>query len=239
MTPWDLHETYRLVQRVFGRDQEKLTRESARSVTDRRDFSSYHFAEAMRLSKAFERKHLGDTRTILEIHAQGAEKKERAFQVFMVRAGAHSLAAVQSLHAIPDIFAHAIYFAAGQNLQPHALDDSKVAVQSVVSCLKKDSRFTPLSAALKSIQSGHGWQHLAAVSNISKHRSVVRAAYNEDWTGARATLRELHVSAFDRNGKSYPAVSLRELLEPEYERIMRTVITVGNELNACLRSAAT
>lgn len=238
MNPWDLLETYRLVQRVFGHDQEKLTRESARSVTDRREFSSYHFAEAMRLSKAFERKHLSDTRTILEIHAQGAEKKERAFQVFMVRAGAHSLAAVQSLHAIPDIFAHAIYFAAGQSLQPYALDDSKVTVQSVVSCLKRDSRFAPLSAALQSIHSGHGWQHLAAVSNMSKHRSVVRAAYNEDWTGARATLRELHVSAFDRNGKGYPAVSLRELLEPEYERIMRTVITVGNELNACLRSAA-
>ena len=239
MTPWDLHETYRLVQRVFGREQEILTRESARSVTDRQAFSSYHFAEAMRLSKAFERKHLGDTKTMLEIHAQGAEKKEQAFQVFMVRAGAHSLAAVQSLHAIPDIFAHAIYYAAGQNLQPYALDDSKVAVQSVALCLKRDSRFAPLSTALKSIQSGSGWQHLAAVSNMSKHRSVVRAAYNEDWTGTRPALRELQVSAFVRNGKSYSAVALRELLEPEYERIMRTVITVGNELNVCLRSAAT
>lgn len=239
MTPWDLHETYRLVQRLFGREQEILTRDSARSVTDRQAFSSYHFAEAMRLSKAFERKHLGDTKTMLEIHAQGAEKKEQAFQVFMVRAGAHSLAAVQSLHAIPDIFAHAIYYAAGQNLQPYALDDSKVAVQSVALCLKRDSRFAPLSTALKSIQSGSGWQHLAAVSNMSKHRSVVRAAYNEDWTGTRPALRELQVSAFVRNGKSYSAVALRELLEPEYERIMRTVITVGNELNVCLRSAAT
>ncbi|WP_152387878.1 hypothetical protein [Azotobacter salinestris] len=170
MTPWDLHETYRLVQRVFGRDQEKLTRESARSVTDRQAFSSYHFAEAMRLSKDFERKHLGgNTRTILEIHVQGAEKKERAFQVFMVQAGAHSLAAVQSLHAIPDIFAHAIYFAAGQNLQSYALDDSKVAVQSVVSCLKKDSQFARLSSALHSMQSGPGWQHLAAVSSVVNH----------------------------------------------------------------------
>ena len=239
MTPWDLDETYRLVQRVFGRDQEKLTRESARSITDRRDFSSYHFAEAMRLSKAFEKKHLSDTKTILEIHAQGAEKKERAFQVFMVRAGAHSVAAVQSLHAIPDILAHAIYFASGQNLQPYALDDSKIAVQTVVSCIKKDTHFAPLSSALEAIQSGHGWRHLAAVSNTSKHRSVVRAAYNEDWIGARETFRLLHVSAFNRNGKSYPAVSLRDLLEPEYERIMRVVILVGNELNSCLRSAAT
>ena len=239
MIPWDLHETYQLVQRVFGREQEILTRESARSVTDRQAFSSYHFSEAMRLSKAFERKYLADTKTMLEIHAQGAKKKEQAFQVFMVRAGAHSLAAVQSLHAIPDIFAHAIYYAAGQNLQPYALHDSKVAVQSVASCLKRDSRFAPLDTALKSIQSGSGWQHLAAVSNMSKHRSVVRAAYNEDWTGTRPALRELQVSAFVRNEKSYSAVALRELLEPEYERIMRTVISVGKELNACLRSAAT
>lgn len=239
MTTLDLRETYRLVRRVFGCEQEILTRESARSVTDRQAFSSYHFAEAMRLSKAFERKYLRDTRTILEIHAQGAEKNEQAFQVFMVRAGAHSLAAVQSLHAIPDIFAHAIYYAAGQNLQPYALDDSKVAVQSVASCLKRDSRFAPLSTSLKSIQSGSGWQHLAAVSNMSKHRSVVRAAYNEDWTGTRPAHRELQVSAFVRNKKSYPAIALRELLEPEYERIMRTVITVGNELNACLRFTAT
>lgn len=234
---WDLKETSRLVQRLFGRNQEKLARESARSVADRQTFSSYHFAEAIRLSKAFERNHLVDARTILELHAKGSEKKERAFQIFMVKAGAHSLAAVQSLHAIPDIFAHAVYFSAGQNLQAHALDDSKIAVPTVVSCHKKDQRFVALSASLQSIQSGPGWQNLAAVSNMSKHRSVVRAAYNEDWTGERAMLRELHVSAFERNGEHYSAVTLRDLLEPEYERIMRTVISVGNELNACLLSA--
>jgi hypothetical protein len=238
VTNWDLKETYRLVLQVFGRDQEKLVRESTQSVADRQHFSSYHFQEAMRLSKAFERRHLTDTKTILKIHAIGAEKKERAFQLFMLKAGAHSLAAVQSLHAIPDIFAHAVYFAAGQNLQPYVLDDSKVALQSVASCLKRDAQFKHLSELLKSIQSGPGWQHLAAVSNISKHRSVVRAAYNEDWTGERSTLRELQVSAFERNGKSYPAKALRELLEPEYERIMSNVITVGNELNACLRLVA-
>jgi len=74
---------------------------------------------------------------------------------------------------------------------------------------------------------------------MSKHRSVVRATYSEDWTGARSAFRELQVSAFVRNEKSYSAIALRELLEPEYERIMKTVIRVGNELNACLRSATT
>jgi hypothetical protein len=193
----------------------------------------------MRLSKVFERNHLAGVRTMLELHVEGAEKKERAFQAYMVKAGAHSLAAVQSLHAIPDIFAHAVYFAAGQNLQPHAMKDPEISLPGVAACLKKDRRFAVLSAPLRSIQSGSDWSHLAAVSNVSKHRSVVRAAYNEDWTRKRAKVRELLVSAFERHGKPYPAVSLRELLEPEYERLMKTVISIGHELNACLRSAAT
>lgn len=237
MEPWDLNETYQLVRRVFSRDQERLARESCRSVTDRQAFSSYHFAEAMRLSKAFERNHLAGARTILEMHVEGAEKVERAFQAYIVKAGAHSLAAVQSLHAIPDIFAHAVYFASGQNLQPHALDDSDISLPRVATCLKHDRRFAALSVSLRSIQSGAGWRHLAAVSNMSKHRSVVRASYNEDWTGTRAKIRELHVSAFEWHGKPYPAVSLRELLEPEYERLIGTVISVAHELNECLRAA--
>lgn len=237
METWDLNETYQLVRRLFGRDQEQLVRESARSVTDRQFFSSYHFSEAMRLSKAFERNHLSDATTIFEIHAEGAEKSERAFQVYMVKAGAHALAAVQSLHAIPDIFAHAIYFASGQNLQPHALNDWDIALQTVAACCKVDPRFAGLSGPLGAVQSGSGWKHLAAVSNMSKHRSVVRAAYSEDWTGTRPKTRELHVSAFKWHGKPYPAVSLRDLLAPEYERLMKSVIEVAHELNARLRAA--
>lgn len=237
METWDLQETYDLVKRLFGLDQERLVRESARSVTDRQSFSSYHFAETMRLSKAFERNHLFGAKTMLEIHVAGAEKKERAFQIYMIKAGAHALAAVQGLHAIPDIFAHAVYFASGQNLQPHALNDWDIALPRVATSLKLDSRFAALSGPLRTIQSGPGWNHLAAVSNMSKHRSVVRAAYNEDWTGTKPNTRELYISAFKWHGKPYPEVSLRDLLTPEHERLMKSIIRLAHELNACLRAA--
>lgn len=229
MAPWDLKETHSLVRRVFGADQEKLVWECTRSVNDRKAFSSYHFQEAMRLTKNFERKHLNGKISFLEIHGN------TAFNTYMVKAGAHSVAAVQSLHAIPDIFAHAIYFAAGQNLQPHALSEDKIALPSVVASLKQDRDFEPLSTQVRSLQSGEGWKHLAAASNISKHRSVVRAAYNEDWTGTRAQLRELQISTFEHHGKHYPAKSLRELLEPEYDRLFVGIITIGHELNSILR----
>ena len=237
MAPWDLNETSQLVQQLFGRDQERVARESSQSVMDRQEFSSYHFSEAMRLSKAFERNHLAKGQTLFKLHWAGAEKSKRAFHAYMVKAGAHSLAAVQSLHAIPDVFSHAVYFASAQNLQAHRLDDKKISLPSVVRCLKQTKKFAALSDPLQAIQSGDGWSHLAAVSNISKYRSVVRAVYNEDGTGKRANARELHVSAFEWRGKPYAEVSLRELLEPEYDRLMKAVITLGHQLNACLRAA--
>ena len=95
MEPWDLKDTSSLVKRQFGREQETLFRESSRSVNDRKAFSSYHFREAMRLSKDFERRHLSGARTILELHVAGAEKKELAFNDFMV----FGVQAVSSLSA--------------------------------------------------------------------------------------------------------------------------------------------
>lgn len=234
MTNWDLHETYSLIRAVFGKEQEALARESMRSVNDRKAFSLYHFGEVLRLTKALERKHLSDLESILELHVEGEESKQAAFERYMIKAGAHSIAAVQSLHSLPDIFGHAIYFACGQNLQPHALADADIATQKVVACLKRDIGFKVLANPLSALQSGPGWSHLAAVCNMSKHRSVVRATYSEDWTGTRQNKRELQVSSFVRNGKAYPSVSLRDLLEPEYERLMRNIIEIAHKLNACL-----
>jgi hypothetical protein len=39
-----------------------------------------------------------------------------------------------------------------------------------------------LAKSLAAVQSGDGWRHLAAVSNMSKHRTVVRSALNGDLT---------------------------------------------------------
>jgi hypothetical protein len=192
----------------------------------------------MRLSRAFERKYLADTKTLLHMDTQGAEKKRRAFERYIVKAGAHSLAAVQSIHAIPDILAHAVYFATGQNLRPHPLKATEIAVPCVAASLGRDSSFTSLSKPLAALQSGTGSRHLSAVCNMSKHRSVVRSALHEDWTGTRKNFRELHVSSFERQGVPYPSKSLRDLVEPEYDRISLAVVEIGHELNKCLDRVA-
>jgi hypothetical protein len=238
MSAWNLTETHTLVRTLFSHEQEQFVRESTRSVNDRKIFASYHFTEAMRLSRAFERKHLSGTKSLPHLHTQGAEGKRLAFERYIAKAGAHSLAAVQSIHAIPDILAHVVYFATGQNLKRHSLKEPEIAVGTVAIALRRECSFTSLSKPLASLQSGTGWRHVAAVCNMSKHRSVVRSSLNEDWTGTRKNFRELYVSSFERHGVAYPPKSLRDLLEPEYDRISLAVVEIGNELNSCLRELA-
>lgn len=237
MKRWNLKATYDAVKVAFGEEQERLAHDSIRSVIDRQDFARYHFQETVRLTRSFERKYLGKS-LLIDLHSQDSQRKRFAFEKYIAKAGAHATAAIQSVHAIPDILAHAMYFASAQNLGPNAVDNDAIAVPSVVRVLRLDTRFARLAPLLESAQSGEGWRHLAAISNASKHRSVVRASLSEDWTGTRKNFRELHVKSFERKGRIFPAASLQSILESEYSRLSLLTLTIGHELDACLRTRA-
>lgn len=238
MKAWNLEETYSFVKATFGLAQERLARDSTRSVLDRQAFARYHYQEAQRLSKMFDRTHLKNI-SLINLHTQEGKRKQAAFERYIVKAGAHATAAVQSLHAIPDILAHAIYFACGQNLGSNALQEMDVALPAVVATLKGDIAFRRLGPILAKAQSGDLWPHLAAVSNLSKHRSVIRTTLNEDWTGTRKNFRELQFQSFERGRKYFPALSLQALIEPEYNRLSLLIVALGHELNSCLQQRTT
>jgi hypothetical protein len=234
---WHLEETYALVKASFGSKQENVARDSTRSVLDRQWFTGYHYTEALRLTRDFDRRYLTGS-LLIDLHGQDGERKRAAFERYIRKAGAHATAAVQSMHAIPDILAHAMFFATARNLRPDAPEPRKVAVPTVVASLRRDQRFKSLAPLLAATQSGNLWRHLAALANLSKHRTVVRAALSEDWTGERENHRELQFRACEYNGIGFPQLSLQALLEPEHHRLSIAVLSLGHELNACLRSDA-
>lgn len=170
------------------------------------------------------------------MYTHEGHRKREAFEKYIIKAGAHATAAVQSLHAIPDILAHAVYFACGKNLEVNPLEEQKIALPTVVDVLKYDEVFKRLCPLLKNSQTGELWHHLAAISNLSKHRSVIRTALNESFSGSQKSYRELQFQAFARNEKYFASLSLQELLEPEYTRLSLLVVTLGQELHACLQA---
>lgn len=238
MEPWNLKETDTLVLAAYGFKQQKLTRESANSVVDRQLFAQYHYREALRMSKAFEKKYLYNN-MFIDLHGPNSEKARTAFEIYIVKAGAHITAAVQSIHAIPDILAHVVYFASGQDAETNDLSVQRLGLPAVVNSLRSNSVFHSVAPILSSAQSGDHWRHLASLANTSKHRTVIRTSLNEDWTGKRENYRELQLSAFSRGKDNFPAISVRDLLSTEYQRLSGVVVSVGHELNACLRNITT
>lgn len=232
MTSWQLPETHDLVRKRFDRKQELLVRECTRSIVDRQNFGRFHYHEVRRLAKSFERKHLSE-KTLIELHA--SDEIREAFERFIIKAGAHATACVQSVHAIPDILANALYYACGLNLGSSAIPELKVSVSTVAKALKRQPSSQALADTLSKTVEGPGWDHLSAISNMSKHRSVIRSSLSEDWTGKRKNLREIQFAVFERGGKQYRSKSLEDAIGPEYDRLSMVVIECGQELNRWLR----
>ena len=235
MDPWRLPETHKLVLTRFGRGQERLTQDCTRSIVDRQNFARYHYQEVRRLAKQFEQKYLAERLSLIELHA--SDRMRTAFEGFILKAGAHATACVQSVHAIPDILANAIYYAAALNLTSAVIPEHQVGVASVAKLLRRVALAPQLAQILSKATQGSDWEYLSAVSNTSKHRSVVRSSFNEDWTGKRKNRRELQFSMFERGDKHYRSRSFEDTIGPEYDRIGKVVIETGHELNNWLRAA--
>jgi len=161
-----------------------------------------------------------------------------AFQRFIIKAAAHVTACVQSVHAIPDILANAMYYSAGMNLGSNPLSETKIALKNVTSKLLADHRFRSVGAVLKEIPLAPNHAHLSAVANLSKHSNIVKTSLSEDWTGKRANYHELRLSSFEREGKHFPEIQVVSLVAPVYDNLSRQVVDAGSRLNAALQEIA-
>lgn len=233
MKRWDLLETYKLIEAAHGEEQQSLATPCLRSIIDRQRFAEYHFTEMHRLLKAFKRRYLNEG-LMIALHGPNKNKARNAFEVLMIKAGAHITACIQSIHALPDILANGIYYSTALNITTK-LPPNKIYLSNVAIEAEKRTDLFKLGNLLTQIISDGQYKHLEALSNLSKHRNVVRASLNEDWTGTRVNSHEFHLTSFERGSKSYPQVSVESLVAPEFERISKLIIAIGHELNAVLQ----
>jgi hypothetical protein len=235
--PWDLNKTNGLVERVFGREQRAIVHPCLRSIVDRQYFARYHYGEADRLLKAFQRKHLSNQHLLVAIHG-GNESSRIAFENLMIKAGAHVTACIQAMHAIPDILASGVYFALGLNRSPDALSDRSVNIANVTNHIMREPSYVNLAVLLDEVRTGSGYEHVSAISNLSKHRTVIRHSLNQDMTGTRKELHEFQITSFEKatkgGGKHYPAISLADLLTPEFFRVGGLVVRIGHKIDEVL-----
>jgi hypothetical protein len=230
MPVWDLKQLRSSVERIHGREQRSAITPSLDSIHQRREFARYHYHEAQRL--------IGDVATsedsdmqIMQLIMGVDEEASAEFQRASFQATAHITACLQNMHTVADLLGHTLYYAFGMNLDPvKTIEARKVGLHSVTRQLPEGA----LKKHLKILVKHDDFIYLSAITNHSKHRSIVKTNYSLDLTGASAMSHGLKFSSFEYEGKIYPERWVRPTLESEYKRQAEIVVSVGLALNAAL-----
>ncbi len=229
---WDVKQTREHVRRIYGADQLALVRPCLRSLADRQIYAQIHFRDARAKAESYVQTHLQQS-SLLEIVAD--EQAWDDFNIVIREIGAHLTACVQSIHAIPDILAHAVYYSLAYNLSPTFLNPRSITVGSVVKLLRANQGLAELADLLEELARGGAFPHLSALANLAKHRSIVFPALEEDSSAARDNTHSVVFPEFQREGSTYPKVFAEEFLALEHHRCSKLLVESGITLNALLQ----
>ncbi|MGZ8262019.1 MAG: hypothetical protein ACXWTU_03545 [Methylotenera sp.] len=229
--------TRSLIERLYGRPQLELAKPCLRSVVDRRDYAHYHFHEANDLFKSFAQGQLADS-SLLEVVYGPDDETRSNFELLIMKVGAHVLAGIQSLHSIADIMAHATYYSLGMNLSGNPLREANISATTVLERLEQSIELSAVQPHMAALVSGGKSEHLAALSNYSKHRSIIRTSLAEDWTGKEIERHQLKLGAFTYKGRNFSEIPVRDFVGSEFNRIAQLIVDTGNSINAVLQTRA-
>ena len=237
MNPWDADETRSAIERTYGREQLRLARPCIRSLSDREFYARFHYQRAQRTLMRYVRTHLG-SRDFIRISLGVDEDDWNRFNIVIRKLSADLVACIQSLHAIPDILASAVYFSLQLNtcFQPKA--GRYVNHAFVTKCLQEIKGYETVQEHLKAATAGEAAKHLGALVNQAKHYSIVFPALNADLTGKRTKQYMLAFPEFKSGKKTYPQFFVNDFLPPVHAQLSRSVVSTGNALNQVLSGAA-
>ncbi|PZT23544.1 hypothetical protein A7X88_15730 [Stenotrophomonas maltophilia] len=227
---WDLKELRGHVERLFGVEQLRTVNQCLRTIGDRREFSRYHFNEAKdRMEGALQGR---ETFELTAALLGAFDTDDRQFSTAQFQAYAHTVACVQNMHAVVDNMVHFAYYVLGANLDPA----TRIEKERDITWSKVSKKLVagPIKDGLSALLDDPGFTYLAALSNHSKHRSIVEVSYSVNFE-SDAVEHGLRFNPFTYDGVTYPTKWVRPTLIDEYQRQEGLILTIGNAVNDELR----
>lgn len=232
---WDNGLTAELVTAVFGAAQWKKAHPSVRSMTDRPEFCRYHYHEALDMMNGYIESKLKET------GLWGVYDDYDEFSYLMLKIRANIVAFVQSLHAVADTCSHMLYYSLALDKHPNPLKERDIYAKEVLKLLeqRRDAghpEYDKLCMLFREVTTGQDYKYLCALTNTSKHRSIVRPELNEDATGRREERWILFLESFLYAGELFEKTDAREFMRKEHDRIQPLTVDIGIELNEVLKT---
>ena len=231
---WDVRLTGKLITAVFGAVQWKKAHPSVRSMTDRPEFCRYHYHEALDMMNEYIESNLKET------GLWGVYEDYDEFSLLMLKIRANIVAFVQSLHAVADTCSHMLYYSLALDKLPSPLKERDIYAKEVLKLLEQQRdaghpEYDKLCKLFCEITTGDDYKYLKALTNTSKHRSIVRPELSEDTTGRRKDKWILFLESFWYAGELFEKTNAREFMQKEHDRIQPLTVNIGVELNEALK----
>jgi hypothetical protein len=231
---WDTALTGELVTALFGLAQWKKAHPSVRSMTDRPEFCRYHYHEALNSINEYIESNLK------EVGLWGVFEDYDEFSYLMLKIRANIVAFVQSLHAVADTCSHMLYYSLALDKLPGPLKERDIYAKEVLKLLEQQRdaghpEYKELCRLFREITTGDDYKYLNALTNTSKHRSIVRPELNEDATGRREEKWILFLESFWYAGDRYKKTNACEFMRKEHDRIQPLTVNIGVELNEVMK----
>ena len=162
------------------------------------------------------------------------------FSYLMLKIRANIVAFVQSLHAVADTCSHMLYYSLALDKLPRPFKERDIYAKEVLKLLEQQghtghSEYDKLCRLFREVTTGDGYKYLAALTNTSKHRSIVRSELNEDATGRREEKWILFLESFWYAGDLFEKTNAREFMRKEHDRLQPLTVDIGVELNEVLK----
>lgn len=233
MERWSIEETNYHVQLNYSKEQSIIFNSIAQSVVRRLHYVAYHYQLIETAFNKFNHKH-SENDTPLIISISSTNKSRQAFNSLMLECEANATACVLSIHSIGDLLANMVYHGLGLNLSKNKIAPSKVNLHRVLQILNKSTEYAEISETLSDFKDSQSYVHVAALSNMSKHQSIVKLQYTQDVVSLDQP--KLTFSAFQRGKQQhYPQIEILDLLDPAYRIADSTIISIGKMLSMTLK----
>jgi hypothetical protein len=221
---WDVSRLRQWVTACHGEAQWRKASECYQSVFERRNFAVYHFGQAIKL--------INEAVVVMEQPERLAwmlgasnDGKESTFGLVRFQASAHILAVVHSMHAIWDTLAQAIFYS-------FRMDKAWKSKRMPYARELLDLLSGDLKTLLEDLIDGGDARYLEALSNHSKHHSIVSVNYTVDVTSDGSAGGDgLAWPPFSYKGRRYASRYVEPTLKIEFQRQEDLLFKIYGELD--------
>lgn len=232
---WNIAELKALVTEQHGIEQASMLEPCLESIKDRQRYLRYHFDEAKSSLKDVVFSCTENSSIMKAIFDEAHSGPNNKREYSKLKMEANLIGCVQSLHTIPDILSHVIYYSLNFNFET-PLAENQVKPEKILGLMKHKSKLCNLKELFRSIIKNENYDYLSALVNHSKHKSIIKPIYTLRLTKSENNKQEIEFGEFRKNRKCYPSKPAFEFIEAEFERQTKIIIEAGNELNFILNS---